>query len=63
MKATGLGLLALASVLFAGSLSAVAVGEMGPDFKFDKSWNTIEGSTKLSDYRGKVVLIEAWATW
>jgi len=63
MKATGLGLLALASVLFAGSLNAVAVGEMGPDFKFDKSWNTIEGSTKLSDYRGKVVLIEAWATW
>lgn len=63
MKATGLGLLALASVLFAGSLGAVAVGEMGPDFKFDKSWNTIEGSTKLSDYRGKVVLIESWATW
>ncbi|CAG0988585.1 hypothetical protein PLCT2_02336 [Planctomycetaceae bacterium] len=63
MKATALGLLALASVLFAGSLSAVAVGEMGPDFKFDKSWNTIEGATKLSDYRGKVVLIEAWATW
>lgn len=63
MKATAMGLLALASVLFAGSLSAVAVGEMGPDFKFDKSWNTIEGATKLSDYRGKVVLIEAWATW
>ncbi len=63
MKATGLGILALAVALFAGSLSAVAVGEMGPDFKFDKSWNTIEGSTKLSDYRGKVVLIESWATW
>lgn len=63
MKTTLLGLLALASALWAGSLSAVAVGEMGPDFKFDKSWNTIEGATKLSDYRGKVVLIEAWATW
>ncbi|MBP9893653.1 MAG: hypothetical protein KBG84_17245 [Planctomycetes bacterium] len=62
MKATALGLLALASVLFAGSLSAVAVGEMGPDFKFDKSWNTIEGATKLSDYRERVVLVERWAT-
>lgn len=62
MKATALGLLAVASVLFAGSLSAVAVGEMGPDFKFDKSWNTLEGATKLSDCRERVVLVERWAT-
>jgi hypothetical protein len=63
MQTKGLAIMALVAALFAGSLSAIAVGDMGPDFKFDKSWNTIEGSTKLSDYRGKVVLIEAWATW
>jgi hypothetical protein len=51
------------ALLFAGALGAVQLGEMGPDFKFDKSWSTLEGATKLSDYQGKVVLLEVWATW
>jgi hypothetical protein len=53
----------LTAFVFAGSLSAVAPGDQGPNFKFDKSWNIEEGVTELDQLRGKVVMIEAWATW
>lgn len=56
-------LMLLAAMAFAGSLSAVAPGDQGPNFKFDKSWNLEEGVTELSQFRGKVVMIESWATW
>ena len=36
------------------------VGEVAPDFQFP----TLRGnSVKLSDYRGKVVFLNIWATW
>ncbi len=52
-----------ATLLCSGTLAALQVGEKGPDFSFDKSWNTLEGATRLSDYKDKVVLVEIWATW
>jgi hypothetical protein len=52
----------LVAVAFAGALGAVEVGDIGPDFAFDKSWNTPAGFTMLADYRGKVVMVEAWGT-
>ena len=58
-----MALLAAAAALFAGSAQALGVGETAPNFKFEKSWNTPEGFDELDDYRGKLVLVEAWATW
>lgn len=41
-------------------LEGIAVGEAAPDFTVD----TLGGKTlKLSDYRGKYVLLDFWATW
>jgi peroxiredoxin len=38
----------------------VAVGQMAPDFQL----KTLDGKTaKLSDYKGKAVLLNFWATW
>lgn len=59
---TGLLGLTMAFVL-AGAVHAAQVGEMGPNFTFKKSWNVPEGFTQLEHYRGKVVMIERWATW
>lgn len=56
-------LTAVTAAVLAGSLSAVEVGDQSIDFDFEKSWNTPEGATKLSSYKGKVVLLEWWATW
>jgi peroxiredoxin len=50
--------LALPAAAFAGATPAV--GEKFPDF----SGSTVDGKTvSLSDYKGKVVLIDFWATW
>src|SRR5262245_52770559 len=44
----------------AGGLQGDAVGKMAPDF----SLQTLDGKTvKLSDFRGKAVLLNFWATW
>jgi len=54
--------LALIAALGAGSaLRAVDEGEKAPDFALP----AIDGGSqlKLSDYRGKVVLVDFWATW
>lgn len=58
-----LALAAMVAVLGASSASAFGVGDMAPNFKFEKSWNTTANQTQLDDYRGKLVLVEAWATW
>lgn len=58
-----LALMAVAA-LFAGSLcAAVEVGDMGPNFKFDKSWNFGAGVDELDDLKGNIILVERWATW
>jgi peroxiredoxin len=42
------------------NLSGLRVGEAAPDFEL----KTLEGKTvKLSDYRGKKVIVNFWATW
>lgn len=53
---------ALAAV-FAAAAAAVEVGQPAPNFKFEKSWNALEGADELDDYRGKIVMLEVWATW
>jgi hypothetical protein len=54
---------ALLATMFAGMLSAAEVGDNSIDFEFEKTWNTPAGASRLSDYKGKVVLLEWWATW
>lgn len=57
-------ILSLAMTMLAGGVSAaVAVGDVAPNFKFEKAWNVEEGHDELTDYRGSIVLVEAWATW
>src|SRR5690348_497287 len=47
--------------LFADDLFPVAVGSSAPDFK---AKDLASGATRtLADYRGKVVLLNVWATW
>lgn len=42
------------------SMTSIAVGRMAPDFEL----TTLKGETlKLSDYRGKYVLVDFWASW
>lgn len=45
---------------FLATKEGLALGETAPDFKLE----TLEGETvKLSDYRGKKVILNFWATW
>lgn len=49
-------------VAFSGSAQAgVSNGDDAPEITFTKSWNGEQ--TKLSDFRGEVVLLVFWATW
>ncbi|MBP9890889.1 MAG: hypothetical protein KBG84_03205 [Planctomycetes bacterium] len=53
-------------LLLAGSLAAAdfTLGQDAPDFELGaQKWNTPEGFKKLSSFRGKVVLVELWATY
>jgi hypothetical protein len=56
-------IVALLCAFAAGTASAVEVGEPGPSFQFNKSWNALDRAKQLDDYRGKAVLLEVWATW
>ncbi len=44
-------------------LAAINVGDQAPDFVFDKTWNT--DATRLSDVmaKGKLIILEQFATW
>jgi peroxiredoxin len=56
-------LLALALAFgLGGSLEARAAGELAPDFTL-QDVNSGAGQVKLSDHKGKVVLLSFWATW
>ncbi len=43
-----------------GQATGVEVGDLAPDFRIA---NLKGGESSLSDYRGKVVLLNFWATW
>ncbi|MCA8910764.1 MAG: hypothetical protein KDB82_03595 [Planctomycetes bacterium] len=54
------------ALLMAAPLAAkdFTIGQDAPDVELGANkWNTPEGYKKISDYRGKVVLIELWATY
>jgi len=66
--AYGLGILLVALLLYLGLVTnsndaapaGLGPGKQAPDFKL----KTLDGKeVSLSDYRGKVVLINFWATW
>ncbi|MBW3535683.1 MAG: TlpA family protein disulfide reductase [Gemmatimonadetes bacterium] len=55
-----LGVLVLVAWFGRGRFAAATVGGTAPDF----TAFTLDGSeARLSDYRGKVVLLNIWATW
>ena len=53
----------LLALFFATPLAAVNPGEPVPDFNFSRSWNMPGGEKSLGQLRGKLVLVELWATW
>ena len=53
-------MLTLVQICTSAAFAETSVGEVCPDF----SLTTLSGETfRLSDYRGKVVFINIWATW
>jgi hypothetical protein len=56
-------MLGLLCAIGASAALAVEVGQQGPNVTFDRTWNVPEGAKQLEDYRGRVVLLEVWATW
>ena len=54
--------LAVGTHLMGRRLPFVAVGETAPDFRV-RAVPPLEGTRSLGDYRGKVVLLNMWATW
>lgn len=58
-----LAVLFLVSALLSAPAHAIAVGDMAPDFKFGKTWNTDAVSLTNIRSRGKVVIVEVFAVW
>ncbi|MCK6479875.1 MAG: hypothetical protein L6R43_06925 [Planctomycetes bacterium] len=62
-----LGWLFAAALLAAGAVPALAqdknlVGQDAPEIQ-TKEWINGDGRSAIADFKGEVVLIEAWATW
>ena len=55
------GLIALGAILVAGPALALDPGDRAPDFAAPAL--TGSGNVELSDYRGKVVYLDFWASW
>lgn len=45
------------------SIVPIEVGGMLPDLTFTNVTNTNEKQIRLSDYKGKVIILDFWATW
>ncbi|RFZ90107.1 TlpA family protein disulfide reductase [Mucilaginibacter conchicola] len=48
---------------YGGVIKPVKTGETVPDLSFPLLSNNIVKSARLSDYRGKLVILDFWATW
>lgn len=44
-------------------VAPLQVGDLCPDFHLTNLLNTDKSSIKLSDFKGKVVILDFWATW
>lgn len=56
-------LLAFAAALaIASAAPAQEVGDLAPDFNLE-TWFNGTGEKSLSEFAGKVILVEIWATW
>jgi hypothetical protein len=67
-RVLGLMLRLLASILlvfaFGAELRAAGdVGSQAPDFEFLTTWNMPGAQSRMSEFRGRPVLLEAFATW
>lgn len=56
------GLLLLAGAAPALAQDANLVGRDAPELQ-TREWINSDGRSAISDFKGEVVLIEAWATW
>ena len=60
MRSTFFAALAIVAITTSTALAAVGVGDL-PDVKFKSA--TVGGNIDLADLRGKIVVIDFWATW
>ncbi|MGN7986488.1 MULTISPECIES: TlpA family protein disulfide reductase [Pedobacter] len=42
---------------------AFVIGDKVPDLMFDSVYNHISKTLKLSDYKGKAIILDFWGTW
>ena len=56
------GALAAAMHFLGGELFPISVGSTAPDFSA-VTLDSVPRTKRLSDYKGKVVLVNVWATW
>lgn len=44
-------------------VTELKIGDQCPDFKFDKIFNYSKSTAQLSDFKGKLVILDFWRTW
>lgn len=61
---TGILLTYVSNVTYAQSdIKPLKVGDQCPDFIFNNIVNSDKSTLKLSDFKGKLVILDFWATW